>query len=98
MAYINIVGLYVTDQQSYALYRQNMTPLLNQYGGSFKYDFEVAQDLKEPGRTINRLFAISFPDRATKEQFFTDPRYLDVRKKYFNPAVAARYTLFEFPE
>ncbi|MFZ1683803.1 MAG: DUF1330 domain-containing protein [Candidatus Zixiibacteriota bacterium] len=96
MPYVNIVGLHVTDQEGYASYRANMIPILTEYGGSFQFDCEVARDLKEPTRTINRLFAITFPDEATKVKFFSDPRYLEVRKQYFNPAVAARYSLFEF--
>ena len=98
MAYVNIVGLHVTDQNSYTIYRANMTPILSQYGGSFQFDFEIARDLIEPTRTINRLFAISFPDKASKEKFFADPRYLEVRRGYFEPAVSARYSLFKFTD
>jgi uncharacterized protein (DUF1330 family) len=98
MPYVNIVGLHVTDQESYASYRANMTPILTRYGGWFQFDFEVARDIREPTRTINRLFAIRFPDKITKEKFFADPHYLEVRRRYFEPAVAARYTLSEFME
>jgi uncharacterized protein (DUF1330 family) len=98
MPYVNIVGLHVTDQDSYTNYRENMTPILRQFGGSFQFDFEVARDLKEPSRSINRLFAISFPDEMTRDSFFSDPRYLEVRKRYFEPAVEARYSLSEFME
>ena len=83
-----LVGLHVTDNESYSSYRAAMTPLLEAVGGSFRYDFTVAKTLK--GVTtppINRLFVISFPDQATKESFFANPEYLAAKKKYFESAV-----------
>ena len=40
------VGLLVVDQEKYAQYRAEMTPLLEAAGGRFRYDFEVARTLK----------------------------------------------------
>ena len=65
------VGLLVMDHQKYAQYRAEITPLLEAAGGRFRYDFEVARTLKsEAGHDINRVFAIRFPDRTSKERFF----------------------------
>ena len=57
MSFEMIVGLFVTDQEKYAQYRAEMTPLLEAAGGGFRYDFEVSRTLKaEAGGEINRLF------------------------------------------
>ena len=83
-----LVGLNVTDDASYTRYRAGMTPILEECGGSFRYDFRVGEVLKnEDGQPINRLFVITFPDRATSESFFADPNYLAVRSEFFGPAV-----------
>jgi uncharacterized protein (DUF1330 family) len=83
-----LVGLHVTDSESYSTYRAAMTPLLEAVGGSFRYDFSIAETLA--GVTvppINRLFVISFPDEATKDAFFTDPDYLAAKKEHFEASV-----------
>ena len=85
------VGLFVIDQEKYAQYRAEMTPLLEAAGGSFRYDFEVARTLKsESGHDVNRLFVIRFPDEAGKDRFFADPRYLEIRIRLFDKAVQSR--------
>lgn len=89
MPYEMTVALAVADQEAYAQYRAEMTPLLEQRGGSFRYDFEVARELKPGGDPpINRAFVISFPDKETKEAFFADPVYLEIRGRLFVKAVA----------
>jgi len=83
-----LVGLHVTDNESYSSYRAAMTPLLEAAGGSFRYDFTIAETLK--GVTdppINRLFVISFPDEATKDRFFADPTYVAAKEEFFESAV-----------
>ena len=89
MPYEMTVALSVADQAAYGQYRAEMTPLLEARGGKFRYDFEVARELK-PGEDppINRVFVISFPDQATKEAFFSDPAYLEIRGRLFVKAVA----------
>lgn len=83
-----LVGLHVTDDESYANYRAAMTPLLEAVGGSFRYDFTIAEMLKGSATPpINRLFVISFPDEAVKESFFTDPRYVAAKREHFESAV-----------
>ena len=96
MPFVNIVALLVTDQRMYAEYRRNMTPLLTACGGMFQFDVEVSRDLKQPERKFNRLFAVQFPDRETRNHFFVDPQYLAIRAKYFNPAVASVHELGDF--
>lgn len=88
MTYERLVGLHVTDEEAYAAYREHMTPLLHAAGGSFRYDFRIAETLQsEADHLINRLFLISFPTRAIHDQFFLDPRYLEARRTYFERAV-----------
>jgi len=90
------VGLFVSDQDKYAQYRAEMTPLLQAAGGAFRYDFEVARTLKsEAGHDINRVFILRFPDREAKERFFTNQQYLEIRGRLFQPAVAGRITISE---
>ena len=36
MAFELLVGLEVSDEESYSKYRKEMTPLLEQYGGGFR--------------------------------------------------------------
>ena len=91
------VGLWVVDQEKYAQYRAEMTPLLEAAGGRFRYDFEVARTLKgEAVHDINRVFVIQFPDRAGKERFFADSRYDEIRARLFDTSVAGRATIAEY--
>ena len=60
----NIVGLYVTNDDLYSTYRQKMIPILESYGGGFRYDFQIAEVLTNDSDVpINRLFAIYFDDK-----------------------------------
>lgn len=88
------MGMNIVDAASYQSYREAMSPILKTYGGGFRYDFVVSEVLKsEAEHLINRVFAIYFPDEATRERFFADPHYLEIKKKYFDQAVAGRTTL-----
>src|SRR5262249_34830342 len=74
MSFEMTVGLFVVHGEKYASYRAAIAPLLEAAEGRFRYDFEVARTLKTENRhDINRLFVLQFPDRASKERFFTDP-------------------------
>lgn len=98
MSYEMTVGLLVADQELYAQYRKEMRPLLERAGGAFRYDFEVARVLQsEDGAEINRAFVLQFPDRPSKERFFADPRYLEVRRRFFEPAVKRTSIIAEYP-
>jgi uncharacterized protein (DUF1330 family) len=96
MSFEMTVGLVVVDQESYSQYRKEMTPLLELAGGRFRYDFEVARVLRgETDAAINRAFVIQFPDKASKEKFFEDARYLEIRRRLYEPAVTAMVLIAE---
>ena len=83
-----LVGLNVIDDAGYQAYRDGMTPLLEQHGGGFGYDFIIAKVLRSETETpINRLFTINFPDEETMNLFFSNEDYLQVRKEHFEPSV-----------
>lgn len=97
--YTQIVGLQVTDDASYARYREAMAPILRQHGGSFGYDFVVSKVLKsESSQPINRVFSILFPDAASSARFFADPAYREVREAYFTSSVASVTWIAAFDE
>jgi len=84
------VGLLLADHEKYAAYRAAIAPLLEAAGAGFRYDFEVSRTLKsEASHDINRVFVLRFPDRGSKERFFADPRYVDIRARLYAPAVEA---------
>ena len=84
-----LVGLNVLDDAKYESYRHDMRPILNEYRGGFGYDFEVSKVLISKGDAdINRVFTIYFGSQSLKDKFFTDPRYLEVKEKYFVGSVA----------
>jgi len=96
MPYEVTYGLLVSDQETYARYRKEMAPMLEDAGGRFRYDFEVARTLKsEAGGELNRVFVIQFPDRKAWNGFLADPRYAVVRARYFEPSVARMVKLSE---
>ncbi len=95
MAYVNLVGLHVTNDHAYSLYRKEMTPILSKYDGSFGYDFKVSDVLKG-SENINRVFTIIFPDEEVKKAFFNDTTYLKVRDTHFKSSVSDVYILNEF--
>lgn len=91
------IGLFVTDQEQYAQYREEIAPLLKAVGAEFRYDFEVAQTLKKDvPHEINRVFMLQFRDQAAKEYFFADPVYLEIRHRFFPKAVAGISTIAEY--
>ena len=83
-----LVGVQVTDNEAYDLYRKEMYPILQSYGGDFGYDFRISEVLKaDNDYPINRVFTIRFKDEETLEKFFSDPAYLKVKEEYFTPSV-----------
>ena len=92
-----VIGLHVTDEESYRRYRAGMTPMLQECGGSFRYDFRVAEVLKsETTEPINRLFVIGFPSREVADRFFADEAYAEFRRTFFEPAVQAITMIAEY--
>ena len=91
------MGLFVADQEKYARYRVEIAPLLKAAGASFRYDFEVARTLRsESGLEVNRVFVLQFPDRAGKDRFFADPRYLEIRSRLFEKSVTGAVTIAQY--
>ncbi len=91
------VGLLVVDHEKYAQYRAEMSPLLEAAGGRFRYDFEIARTLKsEAKHDINRVFVIQFPDRATRERFFSNPKYVEIRTRLFEKSVQGMSIIAEY--
>ena len=91
------VGLFVVDHQKYADYRAAIAPLLEASGAKFRYDFEVARTLKtEAGHEINRIFILQFPDRVTRERFFSNPDYLEIRARFFEKSVEGMTIIGEY--
>jgi uncharacterized protein (DUF1330 family) len=94
MAYERIMGLNVINDEMYQKYRDAMTPILTMFGGSFGYDFKVAEVLKsKTSDHINRVFTIEFPNQSAMEAFFTAPDYLVVQQQYFNRSVKSKTTI-----
>jgi uncharacterized protein (DUF1330 family) len=97
MAHEMLVALDVADPALYQEYRAAMRPLLEAAGGGFRYDFEIARTLRsEASHPINRVFAIHFPDAASKDRFYAAPEYRRIRERLFTPAVRARTILGEY--
>jgi uncharacterized protein (DUF1330 family) len=92
-----MVGLLVVDHEKYAQYRAEMSPLLEAIGGRFRYDFEVARTLKsEAKHDMNRLFVIQFPDRGSRDRFFSNPKYVEIRTRLFEKSVQGMWILAEY--
>jgi uncharacterized protein (DUF1330 family) len=97
--YVRAVGLQVADEAGYRRYREAIAPLLQQHGGRFLYDFVVSRVLiSETEQPINRVFLISFGDRASADAFSADPAYIAIRRELFDPAVAAATQLATWQE
>ncbi len=95
--YVRLMALEVRDGEGYARYRQEMAPILASYGGRFDHDFAVSDVLtSSAGDRINRVFAMSFPERDAAVRFFADPAYLAIRARLFEAAVASVTQLAEF--
>lgn len=85
-----LIGLLVTDDETYTQYRAHMLPILQAHGGAFGVDVRVSEVLKSPEtKPINRLFTIRFPSLAQHDAFFAHADYKAVRARYFEPSVTA---------
>ncbi len=97
MAFEMTVGLFVSDPEMYSQYRAEIAPLVEAAGARFRFDFEIARTLKsDANHEINRVFVLQFPDGAGKEEFFANPRYIEIRARLFARAVKAGTTISEF--
>lgn len=92
-----MVAMDIASEEAYAAYRAAMTPILESYGGRFRFDFIVSQALKsEASHKINRVFALHFPARDARDAFFADAAYKKVRAQFFDQAVAGRTLIAEY--
>lgn len=97
MAIERLVGLFVTDDDLYQKYREEMHPILQTYGGAFGYDFKVSEVLKSKVEApINRVFTIFFENEASMNAFFADKKYLAVRNRYYEPSVSATTVIAKY--
>jgi uncharacterized protein (DUF1330 family) len=97
MSYEMVVGLDIINDSDYQRYREAMTPILETFGGGFRYDFKVDEVLKnEEGRKINRVFTIHFKNKETMGQFFSDQKYLKVKAQFFETSVAGTTIISEY--
>ena len=88
MAIETLVGLQVLDDEGYQSYRDSITPILERYGGGFGYDFKISEILKSKTEApINRVFTISFPNQNSRDSFFSNEEYLQIRRRHFEKAV-----------
>jgi len=91
MTYERIMGIHVIDDEEYQKYREGMIPILNSFGGSFGFDFKIAEVLlSKSDDEINRVFTIEFPRKEVMDSFFSDPEYLKVQKQHFNNSVKSK--------
>ena len=92
-----LVGLNVTDDELYQKYRDEMTPILKEYGGGFRYDFLIEKVLKTDSESkINRVFAIYFESEEAKNEFFLNDKYIQIKEKYFTPSVSSATTIAKY--
>ncbi len=83
-----LVGLNVVDDEAYQSYRDEMTPILQSYGGGFGYDFKVSEVFKSKTEApINRVFTIYFSNEDAMNSFFSNERYLRVKRRLFRKSV-----------
>jgi uncharacterized protein (DUF1330 family) len=94
MPYERIMGIEVTNDEEYQLYRKNMMPILHSFGGSFGFDFKINEVLKsKTDNVINRVFTLDFPSKEVMEEFFTNSDYLAVKEKHFLNSVNSVTTI-----
>lgn len=97
MNYEMIVGLQINNEDLYSEYRNAMKPLLKKVSGGFRYDFKVSDVLKnDEGRPINRVFAIYFKNKSSRDIFFSDPEYLKIKQEFFESSVEATTLISEY--
>lgn len=83
-----VMGLNVVNDEEYQRYREGMEPILKSFGGTFGFDFKIAEVLRsKTDDEINRLFTISFPSKSVMEEFFSHSDYLSVKERHFRNSV-----------
>ena len=91
MTFERVMGLHVVDDAEYKKYREKMEPILKSIGGSFGYDFKIAETLRsKTNDTINRVFTIEFPSEKEMSDFFSRSDYAEIRDEHLNNAVKSK--------
>lgn len=91
MSFERVMGLHVIDDDEYQKYREGMEPILISVGGSFGFDFKIAEVLRSKTEDeINRVFTIEFPSKQVMDGFFSNPEYLEVQKRHFVNSVKSK--------
>lgn len=86
-----IMGIHVVDDGEYQKYRAAMEPILVSMGGSFGFDFRIAEVIRsKTADEINRVFTLEFPSRQIMEEFFSRPDYLEIKKRHLDRAIKSR--------
>ena len=94
MSFERIMGIDVANDVDYQKYRDAMGPILASFGGSFGFDFKIAEVLKSKTEdAINRVFTIDFPSKEAMDNFFSDPSYLKVKEQFFKHSVRSVTTI-----
>jgi uncharacterized protein (DUF1330 family) len=97
MSYECVVGLKVMDDEIYSDYRRAMTPLLESFGGGFRYDFTIKDVLRsETENQINRVFLIYFESEDSMSSFFGDQEYIKIKNKFFDKSVEATTIISQY--
>lgn len=97
MRFEMLVGLQIENEKVYQNYREAMRPILEIYGGGFRYDFKVSEVLaNQEGRAINRVFTIGFKDRESRDAFFSHEAYQKVKAEFFEKSVGATTVISEY--
>ena len=88
MAVEMLVGLNVVDDAAYQSYRDEIAPILIEYGGGFGYDFKISEVFKSKTKApINRVFTIYFANDDAMGAFFSNEEYLNIRARLFENSV-----------
>ncbi|BCE01560.1 DUF1330 domain-containing protein [Marinicellulosiphila megalodicopiae] len=91
MSYERIMGIQVSDETEYQKYREAMEPLLISIGGSFGFDFKIAEVLRsKTDEPINRVFTLSFDSKQVMDDFFSSADYLTIREQHFDKSVSSK--------
>jgi uncharacterized protein (DUF1330 family) len=92
-----LVGLHELDDGAYDDCRAAMRPILDRFGGGFRYDFKIAEVLQsESTEPINRVFTIHFADETSKDAFFAHPDYQVIRERHFEHSVTNTVVISEY--
>jgi uncharacterized protein (DUF1330 family) len=79
MAVEMLVGLNVVDDEAYRSYRDEMAPILSEFGA------EVLKS--QTAAPINRVFTICFSNKDSMDSFFSNDEYLEIRQRHFEKSV-----------